>query len=112
MSYFNTIIRAIETITQEEYYQSWGKAKEVNNDDGVTFTILAVCLSIGMWAYEGGWVALVLSKLWSGFPTLLTVAQLLAGFTMLVPIIFSMTMMLTIVGIWAMRQKKPSFSLM
>jgi len=56
MSYFNTIIRAIETITQEEYYQSWGKAKEVNNDDGVTFTILAVCLSIGMWAYEGGWV--------------------------------------------------------
>jgi len=43
-------------MTQEEYY-SMGKGKPMP-DDGPTFALLALLLSVAMWAYEGGWVCL------------------------------------------------------
>jgi len=87
--------RAVETMTQEEYY-AMGKVCQLLRfpklqcdqrstqdkplpDDGPTFALLAILLSVAMWAYEGGWVAGALGKAWSGFPTLLTALQLGAG---------------------------------
>mmetsp|Transcript_2155 Transcript_2155/g.4298 ORF Transcript_2155/g.4298 Transcript_2155/m.4298 type:complete len:109 (-) Transcript_2155:267-593(-) len=107
---------AVETMTQEEYY-AMGKVCQLLRfpklqcdqrstqdkplpDDGPTFALLAILLSVAMWAYEGGWVNLTrsilakkifdiwasvkqvagaLGKAWSGFPTLLTALQLGAG---------------------------------
>ncbi|GAB5361618.1 hypothetical protein AAMO2058_000728000 [Amorphochlora amoebiformis] len=91
---------AIETITQEENFARMQGKEVPMPDDGPTFAMLAFILSIAMWAYEGGWVAAVLSKGWTGFPTLLTVIQLVVGITMMVPIVFSMLTMIVITYSW------------
>eukprot|EP00471_Norrisiella_sphaerica_P005924 CAMPEP_0184485590 /NCGR_PEP_ID=MMETSP0113_2-20130426/7174_1 /TAXON_ID=91329 /ORGANISM="Norrisiella sphaerica, Strain BC52" /LENGTH=104 /DNA_ID=CAMNT_0026867099 /DNA_START=70 /DNA_END=384 /DNA_ORIENTATION=+ len=92
---------AIETFTQEEYYENMGKTgTDMVEDDGITFAILAICLSIGMWAYEGGWVASFLSSIWSGFPTMLNLLQIAAGTALVLPILFSMTMMIIVIASW------------
>jgi len=64
---------AVETIIEEQFavdhavgsaltsssfrskiiFQAKGKDPK---DDGPAFALLAICLSIAMWAYEGGWV--------------------------------------------------------
>mmetsp|Transcript_7805 Transcript_7805/g.15243 ORF Transcript_7805/g.15243 Transcript_7805/m.15243 type:complete len:103 (+) Transcript_7805:170-478(+) len=96
---------AVETMTQEEYY-AMGKDKPLP-DDGPTFALLAILLSVAMWAYEGGWVAGALGKAWSGFPTLLTALQLGAGLAMMLPVIFSMTTMLVVVCAWVSTERFP-----
>eukprot|EP00472_Partenskyella_glossopodia_P006149 CAMPEP_0197520634 /NCGR_PEP_ID=MMETSP1318-20131121/5977_1 /TAXON_ID=552666 /ORGANISM="Partenskyella glossopodia, Strain RCC365" /LENGTH=103 /DNA_ID=CAMNT_0043072301 /DNA_START=83 /DNA_END=394 /DNA_ORIENTATION=- len=97
---------AIETITVEERYGDMsGKSPDEIPDDGPFFAILAVCLSLTMWCYEDGAVASFLSKAWSGFPTLLTALQLIAGIMMMIPLMFSLVMMLVVIGSWVKASK-------
>mmetsp|Transcript_6559 Transcript_6559/g.10081 ORF Transcript_6559/g.10081 Transcript_6559/m.10081 type:complete len:103 (-) Transcript_6559:197-505(-) len=91
---------AVETIIEEQFAVDHAAKGKDPKDDGPAFALLAICLSIAMWAYEGGWVAGALAKAWSGFPTLLTVVQLSLGLVIATPVICSMGMMLLIVATW------------
>merc|ERR550514_152288 len=101
---------AVEVCTYEEMARGQTGDKAKIPDDGPWFAVLAIALTLVMGAYEGGWVASGLAKIWSGFPAILTMAQIVAGLVMMVPILFSFVMMIYITSSWYKMATRTSIS--